>query len=142
MWKRNYGRCKRLPIQYYRIDGISFSTSSSFRSTDLKIFGRDHTRTPPDKAEMASTTILKVRIVNGSGKIRTGGPGDEKKDTERLDLLDRVWTGVIPIWETVGEPVAGGEGRVEGLPAHVEAFRNDTNKVNERYAKTASEEKT
>lgn len=90
---------------------------------------------------MASTTILKVKIVNGSGKIRTGGPGDEKKDTEREDLLQRVFTGVVPMWETVGEPVAGGAGRVEE-PEHVRAFRNDTSRSNEKYAKTAAVEKT
>lgn len=84
---------------------------------------------------------MKIKIVNGSGKIRTGGPGDEKKDTEREDLLQRVWTGVVPIWETVGEPVAGGYGRLEDVPDHVRAFRDDTNKVNERYAKTVSVEK-
>ena len=103
---------------------------------------RDHTRTPPDKAEMASTTILKVKVINGSGKIRTGGPGDEKKDIEIEDLLHRVWTGVVPTWETLGEPVPGGEGRVEDVPEHVRAFRDDTNKVNENYAKTAAVEKT
>lgn len=90
---------------------------------------------------MASTTILKVKIVNGSGKIRTGGPGDEKKDTERLDLLQRVWTGVVPIWETVGEPVVGGDGRVDDVPEHVRAFRDNSNKVNEKYAKAAAVEK-
>ena len=79
--------------------------------------------------------------MNGSGKIRTGGPGDEKKDTEREDLLQRVWTGVVPMWESVGEPVAGGEGRVEDIPEHVRAFRDDTNKVNEKYAKTSAVEK-
>ncbi|KAL9077127.1 MAG: hypothetical protein Q9161_000393 [Pseudevernia consocians] len=110
--------------------------------TNSVVPGRwDHTRTPPDKAEMASTTILKVKVVNGSGKIRTGGPGDEKKDTEREDLLQRVWTGVVPMWESVGEPVAGGEGRVEDIPEHVRAFRDDTNKVNEKYAKTSAVEK-
>ena len=112
------------------------------RQKDLRTICREHTRTPPDKAEMASTTILKVKIVNGSGKIRTGGPGDEKKDTERQDLLDRVWTGVVPVWETVGEPVRGGDGRLADVPAHVQAFRGDTNKVNENYAKTAAETKT
>lgn len=88
---------------------------------------------------MASTTILKVKIVNGSGKIRTGGPSDDKKDTEREDLLERVWTGVVPMWETVGSPVAGGAGRVDDVPAHLRAFRDDTNKANEKYAKTAAE---
>ncbi len=87
---------------------------------------------------MASTTILKVKIVNGSGKIRMGGPGDEKKDTERKDLLESVWTGVVPMYTHVGEPIAGGGGRVEDVPAHVRAFRDDTNKVNEKYARTAA----
>lgn len=118
---------------------FSLGVLLSRRDTDSML--RDHTRTPPDKAEMASTTILKVKIVNGSGKIRTGGPGDEKKDTERADLLQRVWTGVVPMWETVGEPVAGGEGRVKEVPEHVRAFRDDTNKVNEKYASSAAVEK-
>lgn len=90
---------------------------------------------------MASTTILKVKIVNGSGKVRTGGPGDEKKDTEREDLLERIWTGVVPMWETVGDPVSGGDGRVKDVPAHVRAFRDDMNMVNEKYARTAAEAK-
>lgn len=90
---------------------------------------------------MASTTILKVKIVNGSGKIRTGGPGDERKDTEREDLLQTVFTGVVPMWETVGEPVAGGAGRAEE-PEHVRAFRTMYNQVNESYAQTAAVEKT
>lgn len=74
---------------------------------------------------MASTTILKVKIVNGSGKIRTGGPGDEKKDTDREDITSRVWTGVLPIWEAIGDPVTGGAGQVNMIPEHVspsEAF--------------------
>lgn len=54
-----------LPEPAFRLEVLC-----SGRDADSKIFGRDHTRTPPDKAEMASTTILKVRVVNGSGKIR------------------------------------------------------------------------
>lgn len=53
-----------------------------------------------------------------------------------------MWTGVVPVWETMGEPIVGGDGRVEEVPEHVQAFRRDTNKVNEKYAKTAAAEKT
>ena len=98
----------------------------------------EQTRTPPDGSEMASTTILKVRIVSGSGKIRNDGPNDEKKDTEREDVTSRVWTGVLPVWETVGQPVVGGAGRVTGIPEHVSNFREDTNAKNEEYARQAS----
>ena len=107
--------------------------------TNSVVAGRwEQTRNPPDGAEMASTTILRVKIVNGSGKIRTGGPGDEKKDTERKDLIGRIWTGVIPIWETVGDPIVGGDGRLTELPEHISKFRQDINTANEEYAKQAA----
>ena len=98
----------------------------------------EQTRTPPDSAEMASTTILKVKIMNGSGKIRTGGPGDDKKDTTREDVTSRVWTGVVPIWETFGSPVPGGAGRAEGLPEHILDFQKQKTAENEEYASDAA----
>ena len=98
----------------------------------------ENTRTPPDGAEMASTTILKVRIVTGSGKIRSGGPGDEKKDIERQDVVEKVWTGVLPMWTAFGDPVRGGAGLIKGVPDHVNAFRKDANEINEEYAKDAA----
>ena len=107
--------------------------------TNSVIAGRwEQTRVPPDGAEMASTTILKVRIVHGSGKIRSGGPGDEKKDIEREDVTSRVWTGVVPMWETVGDPIIGGAGTLKGLPDHVSKFLKETNNSNEEYAKQAA----
>lgn len=98
----------------------------------------ENSRNPPDGAEMASTTILKVKVVNGSGKVRDGGPGDEKKDTERADVVDNVWTGVVPVWETVGHPTAGGAGKVQEIPEHVRNFRSELNETNEEYAKAAA----
>ena len=98
----------------------------------------ENTRTPPDGAEMASTTILKVKIVNGSGKIRTGGPGDEKKDTEREDVVSKTYTAVIPAWESYGEPVRGGAGRVDNVPEHIRSFLTESNQSNEDYAKKAA----
>ena len=101
----------------------------------------ENTRHPPDKAEMASTTILKVKIVNGSGKIRTGGPGDEEKDTEREDVVSQTYTAVVPAWEAYGEPVRGGEGRVDVVPEHLQTFLSNVNQGNEEYAKAAAVEK-
>ena len=100
----------------------------------------ENTRTPPDGAEMASTTILKVKIVNGSGKIRAGGPGDEKKDTQREDVISKTYTAVVPVWETYGEPVPGGAGLIGDVPEHVQSFMTETNQSNEEYAKMAAVE--
>lgn len=106
--------------------------------TNSVVPGRwEYTRTP-DKGELASTSILKVRIVSGSGKIRDGGTGDDKKDLKRDDLVDNIWTGVVPVWQTVGEPVPGRVNRVSDVPEHVRAFQKDENDSNENYAVEAA----
>ena len=43
------------------------------------------------------------------------------------------------MWETIGDPVRGGHGRVQDVPGHVRIFRDDMNKVNETYARTTAE---
>ena len=106
--------------------------------TESVVAGRwQNTRVPPDGAEMSSTSILRVRIVSGSGKIRDGGPGDDKKDLGRTDVTDRVWTGVMPVWETFGEPIAGETNRVKEVPEHITAFAKKENEENEQHAKKA-----
>lgn len=97
-----------------------------------------NSRTPPDGAEMQSTVILKVKIVSGSGKIRDGGVGDEKKDMEREDVTGRVWTGVMPVYQTFGEPIPDPRNRVEKVPEHIVKYRAEANMANERYAKEAA----
>lgn len=102
--------------------------------TDSVIPGRwENSRTPPDGAELASTTILKVKIVSGSGKIREGNPSEDKKDVD-LAVADKVWTGVVPLWETVGEPVAAKTNRVKEVPEHIRAFQEGENARNETQA--------
>ena len=106
--------------------------------TDSVLPGRwENTRVPPDRAEMASTSILRVKVVCGSGKIRDGGPADDKKDTEREDVVGSVWTGFVPIWETLGEPVCGGKGRLVDPPEHVTDYVRRGNEREARKATTA-----
>lgn len=98
----------------------------------------EHTRTPPDASEMASTTILKVRVLSGSGKIRSGGPNDDNKDADREDITSRVWTAVLPMYETIGQPVIGGAGQASEVPEHVSNFMEDKNSTNQEYATQAA----
>lgn len=97
-----------------------------------------NTRVPPTGGELSSTSILRVKVVSASGKIREGGPHDEKKDLHNEELTARVWTGVVPMWETLGEPVAGTPDRVKELPEYLEAFIRTGNERDERYAKDAA----
>ena len=107
--------------------------------TDSVVTGRwENSRTPPDGCELSSTNILRVRIVSGSGKVREGGPGEDKKDAEKEDVVGKYWTGVLPVVETIGEPVASKRNRVQELPEHIRAFREGENDRNEMYAVSAA----
>ena len=110
--------------------------------TESVVPGRwNQTRLPPDGGEISSTMILKVRIVSGSGKIREGGAGNEKKDLERDDVMDNVWTGVIPVWQTIGEPIPAEVNRVKDLPQYLRTFVEDGNSESEEYAIQAARPK-
>ncbi|KAL8712234.1 MAG: hypothetical protein Q9220_003385 [cf. Caloplaca sp. 1 TL-2023] len=110
--------------------------------TNSVVAGRwGNSRTPPEKAELSSTTILKVRIVNGSGKIRSGEPHDDKKDLENSDVTEKIWTGVVPMWEVMGEPVASHSNRVKEIPNHIQQFVEKVNKTNQDYARDATQDK-
>ncbi|KAL8997519.1 MAG: hypothetical protein Q9169_003214 [Polycauliona sp. 2 TL-2023] len=98
----------------------------------------ENSRTPPEKGELSSTTILRVSISSGSAKIRDGGPHDDKKDLDNPEVTSRVWTGVIPLRETLGDPVASDYNRVEGTPDHIQSFIDKANDKSQAYAQKAS----
>ncbi|KAH6991417.1 hypothetical protein BKA56DRAFT_574383 [Ilyonectria sp. MPI-CAGE-AT-0026] len=83
-----------------------------------------HTRLPPTKAEIQSTGILKVRIASGSAKVSAGQASDDKTDMSNEAMLDSTWTGVLPIYQTMGDPVPSPYNRVD-VPAHVSDFASD-----------------
>lgn len=89
---------------------------------------------PPDATEMASTSILKMEIETASAKIRVGVPEDERKDLKREDMLDTVWTGVVPVSEKLGEPLNGPYNRVTEVPGYLERWIQAENKDREEYA--------
>lgn len=80
-------------------------------------------RNPPTKAELSSTSILKVRIASASAKTRDGGPSEDRNDLEDKGLRERTWTGVVPYWGTWGEPVPGRENRREEVEGYIEEWR-------------------
>ena len=98
----------------------------------------ENTRVPPDGAEMQSTRILKLRITAASGKVREGVPEDERKDMKRDDVLNSVWTGVIPVFEALGTPQPGPYNRVEQVPEYVTRCVEEENMKREKYAYEAA----
>ncbi|KAK0708341.1 hypothetical protein B0H67DRAFT_590041 [Lasiosphaeris hirsuta] len=96
-----------------------------------------HTRVPPNAAEMQSTSVLRMRIATGSAKIRTGAPHDERGDIEDEELLERVWTGVVPMYQVFGEPVSGPYNKVEGVPGYLGEYAREANADSKRAAEEA-----
>lgn len=106
--------------------------------TNSVVPGRwEHTRIPPDEAEMNSTSILKMKVTSASAKVRTGPPSDDRKDNERPGLRDKVWTGVVPVFETLGTAVPSLDNSVVEVPKHVSDFIGKRNSAERTYAEGA-----
>ncbi|TPX10162.1 uncharacterized protein E0L32_001359 [Thyridium curvatum] len=98
-----------------------------------------NTRVPPNKAEMSSTTILKVSVSHGSAKVRQGMPHDERCDLEDEAVMDGVWNGVVPAYTVMGEPIPSPYNRVKEVPAYLQEWIKD---INESRREMAVEEMT
>jgi len=92
------------------------------------------TRVPPTKSELNATGVLRVEIQSGSAKVREGGPHNDKKDLRDEEVGKRVWTGVVPAWESVGEPIASETNKVEKVPQYLADWAEETRMVNEEVA--------
>lgn len=106
--------------------------------TNSVLAGRwEGSRTPPNATEMASTQILRVRVVGASAKVRVGQAHDEKHDLANASVVDSVWTGVVPCFEVLSAPVkCDGEKKTE-VPQYVLDAVAQQNKVREEYSKEA-----
>jgi nitroimidazol reductase NimA-like FMN-containing flavoprotein (pyridoxamine 5'-phosphate oxidase superfamily) len=99
----------------------------------------DKSRTPPTKAELSSTSILKVRIESASAKFRVGGPSEERSDLKNAELVKNTWTGVVPYWGTWGEPVEGKENGCTEVESYIEQWRQKETGKGRKYAFEAIE---
>lgn len=84
--------------------------------TDHLIPGRWAAARKPTRKEMAATSVLSLPLDEASVKIRAGGPADEAED---LDL--DVWSGVLPVAVTFGEPEPDTRSQGKPVPDHIRA---------------------
>ena len=94
----------------------------------------------PTKSEITSTAVLKMRIETASTKIRNGGPGDERFDLKNPDVVDKIWTGVVPTYLTLCDPVPNAENKVKEVPDYITDWVADATSLNEQKAIDALEE--
>lgn len=97
-------------------------------------------RLPITKAELQSTALLKIKIVSASSKIHRGNATDTKQDEENADAVNSIWTGVLPVHTTIGDPIPGPKNQVKELPEYIKEFRDDFNKDNKEYSLDAVNE--
>lgn len=64
---------------------------------------------PPSPKERAATMTLALPLAECSVKVRTGGPDDDPADLTD-PVYSRIWAGVVPIGEELGEPVPSDDG--------------------------------
>jgi nitroimidazol reductase NimA-like FMN-containing flavoprotein (pyridoxamine 5'-phosphate oxidase superfamily) len=107
--------------------------------TDSVVPGRwEGSRTPPTAGEMGATGVLKVKIAAGSAKVRMGGPNDDKADLADGPLRERVWAGVVPVYQVYGEPIPAAYNKAEAVPGYIAEFVADVSKENREQAVEAA----
>lgn len=92
-----------------------------------------HTRLPVTNAELQSTSLLRISIASGSAKIREGNASDERHDLANQELVDKTWTGVLPLYQAAGEPVPSSYSKAD-FPAHLEEFAKDFSSENKEHS--------
>lgn len=97
-------------------------------------------RNPPTKAELQSTSILKVKVASASAKVRTGGPSEDRADLKNESLKKNTWTGVVPVWLQWGEPVEGKENGCPEVEEYIEKWRLEENQKGKMSAYKAIEQ--
>ncbi|MDX2968909.1 pyridoxamine 5'-phosphate oxidase family protein [Kribbella solani] len=88
------------------------------RIVDHLVPGRSTAVRPPNRKELAKTSVLALSLTEASVKTRSGPANDEEED---LNLP--YWTGVIPLHSVAGEPENNPDCDLL-VPAHVRSRAN------------------
>ena len=89
------------------------------RFTEKLIPGRWDDARMPNAVELKATAVVAVTIESASAKIRTGPPKDDEED-----YALSVWAGVLPLHQSVGEPLPDPAARTEiRVPDYIVNYR-------------------
>lgn len=82
------------------IDAADAKVAALAHFVEAMLPGRAAEARPPDRNELAATSVLHFDIVDISAKVRSGGAKDDNAD---LDLP--IWAGVVPLATVYGAPL-------------------------------------
>ncbi len=81
--------------------------------------GRYEGLRPEHPQDLKATTLLGLKLEEGSAKVRSGGPNDEE-----ADYALPIWAGVIPVHLVTGPPIPDPRNLPDvGAPSHVTNFQ-------------------
>ncbi|KAG0277787.1 hypothetical protein BGZ95_005336 [Linnemannia exigua] len=73
----------------------------------------------PNKIDLQSTKVIAVRIEKASAKNRTGAVKDDLKDMQNRELVEKHYSGIVPMRVVYGKPEAS-EYNAAPTPAYLE----------------------
>ncbi len=103
----------------FRVEEPAEKLAKLTRFVDGLFPGRYAGLRPDTAQDIKATTVLGLKIEEGSAKIRTGPPGDEEED-----YALPIWAGVIPVRTEIG-PAIPDPRNLDGVavPDHVRNFK-------------------
>lgn len=107
-----FGKAEKLEDEGEKAEALEHFVGRLFpgRWTELR---------PVTSRELKATTVLRMPIVEGSAKIRTGPPKDDEED-----YTWPVWAGVLPVRAVLGPPIP--DERLPGTTREPEYLMNLT----------------
>lgn len=86
---------------------------------------------------LKAVQVMRVRIRSASAKVRAANIGDFER--ELVGERDDVWTGVVPVYEVLGEPVGSGVFPERTAKGQVEEWRVGRNEREKGYAERVAQ---
>ncbi|KAL2215178.1 hypothetical protein M432DRAFT_142294 [Thermoascus aurantiacus ATCC 26904] len=96
---------------------------------------------PVSPAAMKSVQVMRVRVRSASAKIRAANVGEFEPQlaTTAAGPREDVWTGVVPVYEVLGEPVGSGVFPERTVQGQVEEWRVGRNEREKSYAERVAQ---
>jgi nitroimidazol reductase NimA-like FMN-containing flavoprotein (pyridoxamine 5'-phosphate oxidase superfamily) len=95
---------------------------------------------PVASFQVSLVYVVKVNIDSMSVKSRTGVPGIQPRNVQLdgPDIEPKPWTGVIPLWEQLGEPVESGLTPEATVSKNLQQFIQSRNEKHRGYSESVA----
>ncbi|KAJ5369391.1 hypothetical protein N7509_014003 [Penicillium cosmopolitanum] len=95
---------------------------------------------PVSSFQISLVHVIRVEILSCSIKTRSGIPNIQPRNIEKdgPDRLQPVWTGVVPLYDVLGNPIASGLTDDASIPPRLLRYVEERNESHRLHAETAA----